>query len=193
MNAKIPARHLPADPEHLLHLAHASEAADLIFRALLRSARAAGLSHDKALSCASRAAASSTGVDVLAELGMANRAIGLAVQPTGGGGLPVFINEWKAGRLPVPYSVCRSGELYRAYLIWCQTSGQDPLPITKFAGRVEQAMPGIVRAFSKVDGRNARLLIPAGQRLKYGDGKWMTHAGLEATQFRRALLAWEAA
>ena len=186
----------------------ASVASDRVFRSLLRSARAAGLPPVAAIRCASRAAAAATGVDVLAELGLVATApadLHFGARPTvaplphrkGAGmasspeyGIPAFVEAWKGGHLPVPHTVCRTSELYRAYLLWCQGLDVDPINVRNFLRKIERAYQGAARAFVKVDGRNARLLITAGYRRKVCPNKFAESAASEATRFRAVLLEW---
>ncbi|MBN8771002.1 MAG: hypothetical protein J0I46_05500 [Thiobacillus sp.] len=183
------------------------------FSSLLRVANAAGLPRDVAIQCASRGAAAITGVDLLAVLGIAEtRPAGLGLgsdldttprQPKTGGrisnaqsreyGIPAFVAAWKENRLPVPHTVCRTSELYRAYLLWCQGTDTDPISIRNFLRKIEQGDPEVSRASMKVDGRTARLLVPGGYRRKIPMDMWTAHAAVEATRFRTSLLTWESA
>lgn len=186
----------------------AAEASSRVFRALLRSARAAGLPPEMARQCASRGAAASTGVDVLAVLGLSDVGLGFGSsqmveaprQPKAGVRIPnaqyeipAFVAAWKGNHLAVPHTVCRTSELYRAYLLWCRGMDIDPIHIRNFLGNIEQADPNVSRSSMKVDGRTARLLVPGGLRRKIPMDMWAGHAAAEATRFSAALLTWESA
>jgi len=186
------------------HTAKAAEAADIIFRALLRSARAAGMSKARAAQCAGLAAAISTGFDMLAALGLVagrqqaskivddDHVAGDLIAPKDDG-VAAFLDAWRSGNIPVPFTVCRSSDLYQAYLLWARSSGRQDYPcrITKFFGYVKQAMPEIERVTSKVNERNARLIVMRSTRRDAIEGTWIEYAANEATRFRSALLEWD--
>lgn len=201
------------DPAALTRAVLAAEASGRVFRSLLRSARAAGLPQEMAIQCASRGAAASTGVDVLAELGLVAAGpagFGFGLQPVAAPcqpqaarisnapprrdyGVPAFVTDWEGNRLPVPHTVCRTSELYRAYLRWCSVSDTDPINVRNFLGVIERHDPSVERTFVSVDGRSARVLIPGRHRRKVPVDRWVPYAAAEATRFRVALLTWEGA
>lgn len=203
------------DPAALARAVLAAEASGRVFRSLLRSARAAGLPPELAIQCASRGAASSTGVDVLAELGMAvsrPAGFGFGPQPDAAppqpdaaprqakagarireNGIPAFLTAWKGNHLPVPHTVCRTSELYRAYLRWCRVSDIDPINVRNFLSMIERHDPSVERTFLNVGGRSARVLVPGRHRRNVPVDRWVPYAAAETTRFTAALLVWEGA
>lgn len=196
------------DPAALARAVLAAEASGRVFRSLLRSARAAGLPPELAIQCASRGAAASTGVDVLSELGIAvskPAGFGFGPQPDAAprqskagarireNGIPAFLTDWKGNHLPVPHAVCRTSELYRAYLLWCRVSDVDPINVRNFLSMIERHDPSVERTFLTVGGRSARVLVPGRHRRKVPVDGWVPYAAAETTSFGLALREWEGA
>jgi hypothetical protein len=196
------------DQAELKRAALAAEAAGRVFRSLLRSARAAGLSQEMAVQCANRGAGASTGVDVLAALGIAaSQPAGFAFGPDAAPGqakagsisnarplehgIPAFITDWKGNHLPVPHGVCRTSDLFRSYQRWCHVSDVDPISVRNFLTAVEKIDPSVERSYVTIDGRTSRVLIPGRHRRKVPVDGWTPLAAAEATRFRATLLTWE--
>jgi hypothetical protein len=111
-------------------------AADRTFRSFMRAARSSGLRLPQALAVANRQTLARTGMDMLAELGVVpeDAEPGDAVAE---GGVVAFADDWLQGRLPLPAVICRSADLFAAYLVWCRVQGERlPCPINQFAGRL---------------------------------------------------------
>lgn len=169
------------------------EAADAIFRALARSGQTAGLNKELAIKHANRAAAASTGVDVLAELGIGTSGARAATRSrVRADGVPEFTAAWRGGKLPVPFTVCRTSELYGCYRKWCIEHGvHDHVLQTHFLGCVVAADPSLERRSVTVDGKTTRLIFPSAVRRQAADGEWTSIAQREATKFHAAWMEWQ--
>lgn len=112
------------------------EIADRVFRSFLNSARAAGLNHAKALQVANRKAIAISGVDMLDELGITATCLNIqsgSELQAANGRVEGFCDDWLSGRLHLPATVCRSVDLYEAYLRWYRKSKEaSPIPINRF-------------------------------------------------------------
>lgn len=168
------------------------EASSMIFCALVRAARLAGYPLPKAMRCANQVAVKSTGFDLLGALNETGRE-----QPAGAaekqdpGSLHEFLSEWRAGGLHLPYTVCRTADLYQAYLGWASVQKISPVGIRYFPRQVLDFMPELARGVLKVEGRNARVFFQRDFRNAHMDGNWGEVAAYEATRFKAALLVGE--
>jgi putative DNA primase/helicase len=69
----------------------------------------------------------------------------------------LFLAEWQAGLLPMPFGPCLSEDLYRAYQTWCRRGGErNPAKINDFSQDAKLA--GLRRQQKRVDvpGRTER-------------------------------------
>lgn len=182
------------EPLSLTHRADVQVSADRIFRAMLRSGRSAGLRTTQALRRANQVALEKTGVDMLADLESSDLLAEPAAQPVRDNGVSAFAADWKDGRLPVPYTVCRSMDLYTAYVTWCGETDTAPARITQFSSRLLMALPGLDKFISAVDVgdrlASTRLVAPPGTRNPAG-GTMAHHFGTECARFADALADWK--
>lgn len=182
------------EPLSLTHRADVQVSADRIFRAMLRSGRSAGLRTTQALRRANQVALEKTGVDMLADLESRDLLAEAEAQPVRDNGVAAFAADWKDGRLPVPYTVCRSMDLFSAYVAWCAETDTPPARITQFSTRLLCALPVLDKFISGVDAgdrlASTRLVAPPGMR-NPGARTMAQHLGTECARFANALADWK--
>lgn len=181
------------EPLSLNHRADVQVSADRIFRSMLRSGRSAGLGLPRALRRANEIALQKTGVNMLADL-EAEELLSLPEEaPVNDNGVTAFMLAWSEGRLPVPYTICRSSDLFAAYVAWCSENDYTPTRSAQFAGRSCNAVPRLERFISaiEVEGQPAstRLVAPPGSR-NFTDGLVARGMGVECARFASALDQW---
>lgn len=111
------------NPLNLNHRADIRVSADRTFRSVVRSCRKAGISLPNALRRANKITLNETGIDMLQDC-----AIELPPDLEKSTNIissyyADFIEQWRAGKLPVPYMPCISANLYRAFAIWAGKNG----------------------------------------------------------------------
>jgi prophage antirepressor-like protein len=178
------------------HAADNLVAADRIFRAGMRSGRVAGLRLSTALARANRMAVAHTGVDILAAMEVDSAQVA-ADEPAEDYGIGDFLEAWRGGDLPVPYTLARSSEFYRAYLCWCADNDTAPALISRFFVICHRAAPWLDKRHVSERRNDAvvrvRAVIPQGVRAGVAEGEWLNHASRELTRFASALAEWEGA
>jgi hypothetical protein len=176
------------------HRADILVSADRIFRAVLRSGRAAGLRLPQALSRANLLTEQQTGVNMLEALDAP-----LPTDPPkldySGGGVEAFLREWLAGDLPVPACHCASGDLYLAYRLARQLYGGEVLSINRFGSELTRTQQGIRKstiwvAVNAQESKNMRAILVCGAPM---DGRPLRDRYADdIARFRAALSAWYA-
>ena len=183
------------EPLSLNHRADVQVSADRIFRSMLRSGRSAGLGLPRALRRANEIALEKTGVNMLADLEAEELLSEPEEAPVNDNGVTAFMLAWSEGRLPVPYTICRSSDLFAAYVAWCSENEFTPTRTAQFAGRSCNAVPRLERFISaiEVEGQPAstRLVAPPGSR-NFTDGLVARGMGVECARFAAALDQWRA-
>ena len=119
------------DPLSIDHRADIFVGADRVFRAAVRAGRSAGMTTAAAIRRAQHITLDRTGIDMLDELNIPAPAD--PPPPPDRDeiiGARRFCDEWVSGRIPLPYTVCRRSDLYRAYIAWCQQPSDEEAPIT---------------------------------------------------------------
>ena len=181
------------EPLSLNHRADVQVSADRIFRSMLRSGRSAGLGLPRALRRANEIALQKTGVNMLADLEAEDLLSEPEEGPINDNGVTAFMLAWSEGRLPVPYTICRSSDLFAAYVAWCSENDYTPTRSAQFAGRSCNAVPRLERFISaiEVEGQQAstRLVAPPGSR-NFTDGLVARGMGVECARFAAALNQW---
>jgi phage regulator Rha-like protein len=125
------------ETRQLSHGADLAVAADRTFRSFLRSARSSGLRLPDALRRANAQTVTRTGMDMLGALGVTlPEADDYAPDNHG---VAEFGAVWLAGGLPLPATVCRSSDLYAAYMKWRRPS--SAVAINQFFGQLLRAHP----------------------------------------------------
>lgn len=161
-------------PHNLNHRADNLTSADRVFRAALRSGRAAGLQGAVCIRVARDVALRHTGVDLFDELGP-DAAKGTAPpaydpdQPCPAAAAAQFWAEWRNGELPLPVQLVHVDQLYQAYLFWChQRRVKYPLRQRVFAGRIGTVLDGTVERLKRLEmGRVMQrrfVVLPEAQR-----------------------------
>lgn len=113
---------------YLSHVADFHVAADRVFRAVLRSARSAGLPLPQALRRANAVTQAQTGMNVLAMLNADDHLLALEAQASAAparqhASAARFWQEWTAGGIDgLPYQTCLAAQAYQAYAHWCSLS-----------------------------------------------------------------------
>lgn len=152
----------------LSHVADFHVAADRVFRAVLRSARSAGLPLPQALRRANAVTQAQTGMDVLAMLNADDHLLALEAQASAGparqhAGAARFWQEWVAGGIDgVPYQTCLAGQAYQAYAHWCSLSREPEMArrevftASVIAAATQSGQPLRVKVMRIGDGPQAR-------------------------------------
>jgi phage regulator Rha-like protein len=159
------------EPLTLSHRADIQVQAARTFQAMLRAARAAGLPMAKALREANSASLKHTGVDMLAELHAEDlpeqreAEKHLPKPPADVFGVHAFAQAWESGALPVPYVVCRSSDLYDAYVIWHRDQPRGYLGTTQsFFRRLQDCLPRAAKTMARIRINNksqvVRIFVP---------------------------------
>lgn len=156
LNAKGGYQFITSNLSHGADLAVASERT---FRSFLRAGRSAGLSLPQALRMANRQTIDRTGMDMLAEMGVE------VPEANASSGVPEcvarFVDDWLAGRLPVPACVCRNADLYAAYVRWCRDSALQPQSDAMFHQGVTRTGHGVQKRHVGNVHRH-RVVVPPG-------------------------------
>lgn len=181
----------PANPPFLTsHPAHGADlavSADRTFRSFLRAGRSAGLSLPQALRMANRQTLDRTGMDMLSELGVE------VAEPGAGHGVPDsvcrFVDDWLAGRLPVPACICRNADLYAAYVRWCRDSAQRPVADNAFHQAVTRTGHGVQKRHIGSVHRHRAVFPPGAAAAVDGEKGRFYEASL--ARFAAALVDWQ--
>jgi len=160
------------EPLNLNHRADIAVAADRTFRAMLRSARSTGMRFPQALRRANHLTLVKTGVDMLAELEVIPQDEAPEAPPQSETiadmyGVHAFIRQWMGGELPIPVMVCKSADLYAAYVHWVNIGNAPHLASQSvFPRMMQQLNREFARVFMEIyvdgAGRTARLVVPPG-------------------------------
>lgn len=172
---------------HPAHGADLAVAAERTFRSFLRAGRSAGLSLPQALRMANRQTQDRTGLDMLAEMGVevadAQAAPGVADS------VCHFVDDWLAGRLPVPVCICRNADLYAAYVRWCRDSAQRPLADNAFHQAVTRTGHGVQKRHIGSVHRHRAVFPPGAAAAVDGEKGRFYEASL--ARFAAALVDWQ--
>ena len=110
-------------------------------------------------------------------------------------GWEVFLRDWSAGDLPIPFKACLVSDLYKYFQVWCREQGQRVLPQNKLVVELKRHlyhhkyryMEGGIKTGVE---RNMPFFVPGGEleiaedRGKNTVKEWATFA---VTNFRNAL------
>lgn len=173
---------------YLSHVADFHVAADRVFRAVLRSARSAGLPLPQALRRANAVTHAQTGMDVLAMLNADDHLLALEAQASAAparqhAGAARFWQEWMAGGIDgLPYQTCLAAQAYQAYVHWCslsrepETARREVFTASVIAAATQAGQPLRVKVMRIGDGPQARadrVLLVSGPPYE-GQGAWAT-------------------
>lgn len=187
----------------LSHVADFHVAADRVFRAVLRSARSAGLPLPQALRRANTVTLAQTGMDVLAMLNADDHLLALETQASAAparqhANAARFWQEWMAGGIDgLPYQTCLAAQAYQAYAHWCSL-GREPGTARRevFTARVVSAATQAgqrlcVKVMRIGDGPQARAdrVLLVSEPPHEGQGAWATALVQSFDERLRAYLA----
>jgi phage regulator Rha-like protein len=175
------------------HRADVIVSADRTFRAIMRSSRAVGLRLPRAIERANFVTRQQTGIDMLATIGLPSADLGAGDDEAGDFGVSDFGAAWLAGNLPLPATICRSSDLYAAYLRW--RGNADVCPINRFSRLLLDASPILSKRHVTAifGGRDVRMrCFIAGDPLRdLPPGSIGKLAATEIERFSVALADWQ--
>lgn len=188
---------------YLSHVADFHVAADRVFRAVLRSARSAGLPLPQALRRANTVAQAQTGMDVLAMLNAddhlraleAHTSVAPARQHASAAR---FWQEWMAGGIDgLPYQTCLAAQAYQAYAHWCslsrepETARREVFTASVIAAATQVGQRLRVKVMRIGDGPQARAdrVLLVSEPPHEGQGAWATALVQSFDERLRAYLA----
>lgn len=173
---------------YLSHVADFHVAADRVFRAVLRSARSAGLPLPQALRRANAVTQAQTGMDVLAMLNADDHLLALEAQARAAparqhAGAARFWQEWMAGGIDgLPYQTCLAAQAYQAYAHWCslnresETARREVFTASVITAATQAGQPVRVKVMRIGDGPQARAdrVLLVSEPPHEGQGVWAT-------------------
>lgn len=172
----------------LSHVADFHVAADRVFRAVLRSARSAGLPLPQALRRANAVTQAQTGMDVLAMLQADDHLLALESQASAAparqhAGVARFWREWMAGGIDgLPYQTCLAAQAYHGYTHWCslgrepETARREVFTASVLATAAQAGQSVRVKVMRIGDGAQARAdrVLLVSEPPREGQGAWAT-------------------
>ena len=187
----------------LSHVADFHVAADRVFRAVLRSARSAGLPLPQALRRANAVTQAQTGMDVLAMLNADDHLLALEAQASAvparqHAGAACFWQEWMAGGIDgLPYQTCLAAQAYQAYAHWCslsrepETARREVFTSSVIAAATQARQSLRVKVMRIGEGLQARAdrVLLVSEPPHEGQGAWATALVQSFDECLRAYLA----
>lgn len=187
----------------LSHVADFHVAADRVFRAVLRSARSAGLPLPQALRRANAVTQAQTGMDVLAMLNADDHLLALETQASGAparqhASAARFWQEWMVGGIDgLPYQTCLAAQAYQAYAHWCslsrepETARREVFTASVIAAATQAGQRVRVKVMRIGDGPQARAdrVLLVSEPPHEGQGTWATALVQSFDERLRAYLA----
>lgn len=174
----------------LSHGADLAVAADRTFRSFLRSARSSGLRLPDALRRANAQTVTRTGMDMLGALWVTLPEAD--DDSPDDHGVAEFGAVWLAGGLPLPATICRSADLYAAYVKWRRPG--VVVAINQFFGRLLQAHPHLSKCMLHAKGSereyNLRGVVVGDALGAVEPGGVGRHIATETDRFSVALADW---
>lgn len=172
----------------LSHVADFHVAADRVFRAVLRSARSAGLPLPQALRRANAVTQAQTGIDVLAMLNADDHLLALEARASAAparqhASVARFWQEWMAGGIDgVPHQTCLAAQAYQAYAHWCslsrepETARREVFTASVIAAATQAGQRLRVKFMRIGDGSQARgdRVLLVSELPHEGQGAWAT-------------------